>query len=254
MTPRRRRTGAAPVPLRLEVVTLPVSDVDRAKSFYLGLGWRLDADISAGDDFRVVQLTPPQSQASIHFGKGLTTAAPGSLDRLYLAVSDIDAARADLISRGADVSEVYHYERGPGAQRRARFAGDRPGQRPPVLHLRVVQRPGRQRLAAPGDHGPAPRPGMGGLTWRSPRWPICCTRPPTITAVRGGRPAARLVGLVRGLPARTRSREHPGRGRRGRRALHGGGQARRSDRLTSRRAPRRSPRAPAGVAAGREST
>ena len=107
-------TGAAPVPLRLEVVTLPVSDVDRAKRFYLSLGWRLDADISAGDDFRVVQLTPPQSQASIHFGTGLTTAAPGSLDRLYLAVSDIDAARADLISRGAQVSEVYHYERGPG--------------------------------------------------------------------------------------------------------------------------------------------
>jgi catechol 2,3-dioxygenase-like lactoylglutathione lyase family enzyme len=107
-------TGAAPVPLRLEVVTLPVSDVDRAKAFYLSLGWRLDADISAGDDFRVVQVTPPQSQASVHFGKGLTTAKPGSLDRLYLAVTDIDAARADLISRGASVSEVYHYERGPG--------------------------------------------------------------------------------------------------------------------------------------------
>jgi catechol 2,3-dioxygenase-like lactoylglutathione lyase family enzyme len=106
-------TGAAPVPLRLEVVTLPVSDVDRAKNFYVGLGWRLDADISAGEDFRVVQLTPPQSQASIHFGTGLTTAAPGSLDRLYLAVSDIDAARTDLISRGAQVSEVYHYERTP---------------------------------------------------------------------------------------------------------------------------------------------
>jgi len=99
--------------LRLEVVTLPVSDVDRAKNFYLGLGWRLDADISAGDGFRVVQFTPPQSQASIHFGVGLTTAEPGSAVRLYLAVDDIEAARADLISRGAEVSEVYHYERGP---------------------------------------------------------------------------------------------------------------------------------------------
>jgi predicted enzyme related to lactoylglutathione lyase len=99
--------------LHLEVVTLPVGDVDRAKSFYLGLGWRLDADISAGD-FRVVQVTPPQSQASVHFGKGLTTAAPGSVVRLYLAVNDINAARADLISRGAQVSEVFHYERGPG--------------------------------------------------------------------------------------------------------------------------------------------
>ena len=107
-------SGAEPVPLRLEVVTLPVADVDRAKSFYQGLGWRLDADIAAGDDFRVVQLTPPRSQASIHFGKGLTTAEPGSLDRLYLAVADIDATRADLISRGAKVSEVYHYERRPG--------------------------------------------------------------------------------------------------------------------------------------------
>ena len=106
--------GATPVPLRLEVVTLPVADVDRAKNFYAGLGWRLDADIAAGDEFRVVQFTPPQSQASIHFGVGLTTAAPGSLDRLYLAVDDIEAARADLIRRGAEVSEVYHYDRGPG--------------------------------------------------------------------------------------------------------------------------------------------
>jgi predicted enzyme related to lactoylglutathione lyase len=105
---------ATPVPLRLEVVTLPVTDVDRAKSFYQSLGWRLDADISAGHDFRVVQFTPPQSQASIHFGVGLTTAEPGSVARLYLAVDDIDAARADLISHGADVSEVFHYERGPG--------------------------------------------------------------------------------------------------------------------------------------------
>jgi len=105
---------AAPVPLRLEVVTLPVTDVDRAKSFYLSLGWRLDADISAGDDFRVVQVTPPQSQASIHFGKGLTTAEPGSVVRLYLAVDDINAARDDLIARGAQVSEVFHYDRGPG--------------------------------------------------------------------------------------------------------------------------------------------
>lgn len=105
---------ATPVSLRLEVVTLPVADVDRAKDFYAGLGWRLDADISAGDEFRVVQFTPPQSQASIHFGVGLTRAAPGSLDRLYLAVDDIEAARADLISRGAGVSEVYHYDRQPG--------------------------------------------------------------------------------------------------------------------------------------------
>ena len=103
-------TGPEPatVDLKLEVVTLPVSDVDRAKAFYEGLGWRLDADIVVGDNFRVVQLTPPHSECSISFGKGLTTAAPGSAQRLLLAVSDIDAAREDLIKHGADVSEVFH--------------------------------------------------------------------------------------------------------------------------------------------------
>jgi len=98
----------------LEVVTLPVSDVDRAKSFYLALGWRLDADIMVGDDFRAVQLTPHYSGCSIQFGEGVTMAAPGSADRLFLVVNDIDAARADLISGGAEVSDVYHYDRQPG--------------------------------------------------------------------------------------------------------------------------------------------
>jgi catechol 2,3-dioxygenase-like lactoylglutathione lyase family enzyme len=100
---------AAPgtIDMGLEVVTLAVSDVDRAKRFYESLGWRLDADLTAGDDFRVVQFTPTHSQCSIHFGKGLTAAAPGSADRLILAVKDIDAARDDLISRGVDVGEVY---------------------------------------------------------------------------------------------------------------------------------------------------
>ena len=97
----------------LEVVTLPVSDVERAKSFYESLGWRLDADLTGGDDFRALQFTPPHSQCSIHFGKGLTAAEPGSADRLILAVKDIDAARDDLISRGVDVSEVYE-QRPPG--------------------------------------------------------------------------------------------------------------------------------------------
>ena len=92
--------------MALEAVTLPVADVDRAKNFYQSLGWRLDADIAGGEDFRVVQFTPPHSPCSIHFGKGLTTAAPGSVDRILLAVRDIDAARADLISRGVEVSEV----------------------------------------------------------------------------------------------------------------------------------------------------
>ena len=94
--------------MKLEVVTLPVSDVDRAKRFYEDLGWRLDADIVVGEDFRVVQVTPPHSQCSIAFGKGLTTAEPGTVQRLILAVDDIDAAREGLMSRGAEVSEVFH--------------------------------------------------------------------------------------------------------------------------------------------------
>ena len=100
--------GSPLVDMRLEVVLLPVSDVDRAKDFYAGLGWRLDADFPVGDDFRVVQLTPPGSQCSVIFGDGVTTAAPGSVEGLQLAVSDIDAARAALAGRGVDVSEVFH--------------------------------------------------------------------------------------------------------------------------------------------------
>ncbi len=96
------------IDMKLEVVTLAVSDVDRAKRFYQSLGWRMDADIVVGDVFRAIQLTPPHSPCSVAFGKGLTTAEPGSAQRLLLAVYDIDAAREDLISRGVEVSEVFH--------------------------------------------------------------------------------------------------------------------------------------------------
>ena len=99
-------TGGPTVDMALEVVTLPVADVDRSKRFYASLGWRLDADITHGDDFRVVQFTPPHSQCSIHFGKGLTASAPGSVDRMLLAVEDIAAARQALIGRGVEVSEI----------------------------------------------------------------------------------------------------------------------------------------------------
>ena len=99
--------------MMLEVVTLPVSDVDRAKAFYESLGWRTDADIVAGDAFRVVQATPPHSGCSISIGKGPTNAAPGSAQRLLLVVRDIDAARAELVSRGVDASEVFHLDGGP---------------------------------------------------------------------------------------------------------------------------------------------
>jgi catechol 2,3-dioxygenase-like lactoylglutathione lyase family enzyme len=100
--------GTPSVDMKLEVVVIPVADVDRAKRFYTGLGWRLDIDYVKDDAFRIVQLTPPGSACSIHFGKGVTTAAPGSLQGLYLVVSDIEAAHADLASRGVDVSDVFH--------------------------------------------------------------------------------------------------------------------------------------------------
>jgi len=97
------------VDMKLEVVVIPVSDVDRAKEFYEStLGWRLDADIARGDEFRIVQLTPPGSGCSIQFGTNVSAAAPGSAESLYLIVSDIEAARSELVARGVDVSEVFH--------------------------------------------------------------------------------------------------------------------------------------------------
>jgi catechol 2,3-dioxygenase-like lactoylglutathione lyase family enzyme len=101
--------SAGTVETRLEVVVIPVSDVDRAKRFYGDLGWRLDADFTSGEDFRIVQLTPPGSQCSIHFGKGVTTAVPGSVQGLILMVHDIEAARAELLGRSVDVSQLFHY-------------------------------------------------------------------------------------------------------------------------------------------------
>jgi catechol 2,3-dioxygenase-like lactoylglutathione lyase family enzyme len=106
--------GARTVDMKLEVVVIPVSDVERAKRFYSGLGWRLDADFVRGDTFRIVQFTPPGSPCSIHFGTGVTPAVPGSTRGLYLVVSDIEAARAELVDRGADVSEVFHRAVGEG--------------------------------------------------------------------------------------------------------------------------------------------
>ena len=97
------------VDFKLEVVVIPVSDVDRAKTFYGGLGWRLDADYASDDGyFRVIQFTPPGSGCSVIFGKNVTGAAPGSAQGLYLIVSDIKAARDELISRGVEISEVFH--------------------------------------------------------------------------------------------------------------------------------------------------
>jgi len=96
------------VDMKLEVVVIPVSDVDRAKEFYARLGWRLDADFASGDDFRVIQFTPPGSGCSIIFGKNVTAATPGSAQGLYLIVSDVEAARNELLRRGVEISEVFH--------------------------------------------------------------------------------------------------------------------------------------------------
>jgi catechol 2,3-dioxygenase-like lactoylglutathione lyase family enzyme len=104
-------TGTSNAPtmaMKLEIVVIPVSDVDRAKRFYGGLGWRLDADYASGDDFRVIQFTPPGSGASVIFGKNVSAAVPGSAQGLYLIVSDIKAARDELLGRGVKISEVFH--------------------------------------------------------------------------------------------------------------------------------------------------
>jgi catechol 2,3-dioxygenase-like lactoylglutathione lyase family enzyme len=121
ITQVRSETAAAiatvpSVNMKLEVVVIPVSDVDRAKRFYGNLGWRLDAEFAKGDVFRVLQFTPPGSSCSIHFGKGITSAVPGSAPGLYLVVSDIEAARTELVDRGVDVSQVFHRAVGEGAQ------------------------------------------------------------------------------------------------------------------------------------------
>jgi catechol 2,3-dioxygenase-like lactoylglutathione lyase family enzyme len=117
--PTGRAESALGVDMALEVVTLPVSDVDRAKSFYESLGWRLDIDLVVSDDVRTVQFTPPHSQCSIQFGKGGTAAEPGSVNGQILVVKDIDVARDDLISRGVDVSEVEE-RRPPGFEQGGR--------------------------------------------------------------------------------------------------------------------------------------
>ena len=113
--------------LKLEVVVIPVADVDRAKEFYDGLGFRVDADFSAGDTWRLVQMTPPGSRCSIMFGKGFTTAVPGSVQGTFLVVDNVEAARAELIAHGVDVSEVFHFD---GALRATGKEGRVPGTDP----------------------------------------------------------------------------------------------------------------------------
>ena len=119
-----RTASARTVDTRLEVIVIPVADVDRAKQFYAGLGWRLDADFPFDNGFRVVQFTPPGSGCSVQFGTNITSAAPGSAQGIYLVVSDIQAARDQLATRGVNVSEVFHPQ-APGAQFQPDASDDR---------------------------------------------------------------------------------------------------------------------------------
>ncbi len=152
-TPRTRG-----IDMKLEIVVIPVSDVDRAKRFYESLGWRLDADFSSGDDWRVIQFTPPGSGCSVIFGKNVTAATPGSARGLYLIVSDIEAARKELLTRGVEVGEVFHgagdVHAGmdePYLSGRKRISGPDPEHRS-YGSFAPVQRSGRQRLAVSGNH------------------------------------------------------------------------------------------------------
>ena len=120
--------GALGVHMALEMIVLPVADAERSKRFYTGLGWRLDADLAPVEGFRVVQVTPTCSPASILFGEGVTSAEPGSIDTLLLVVEDVEAARAELLARGAPVSELFH---GPGAGFRHASGGPRDAGRDP---------------------------------------------------------------------------------------------------------------------------
>lgn len=106
--PTTAPSASTTVPFRLEVIVIPVADFDRAKDFYVGLGWRFDGEVTLDGGYRLAQLTPPGSNASIIFGTQVTAAQPGSFDGLYLVVDDIDSARNELISRGVDVSEPFH--------------------------------------------------------------------------------------------------------------------------------------------------
>ena len=141
------------VDMKFEVQVIPVSDVDRSKRYYLQAGWRLDEDVAPIDGLRIVQFTPPGSGTSVDFGQGLTTAAPGAAQGA-LTVSDIEAAREELVSRGIEVSDIWH---GPPFPVQARQPGIDP-ERASYGFFFCLQRPRRQPVAGPGGHDPAPRP------------------------------------------------------------------------------------------------
>ena len=208
------------IDMKLEVVVIPVSDVDRAKDFYSKLGWRLDADFADGDDFRVIQFTPPGSPASVIFGKNVTAAAPGSAQGLYLIVSDIEAARNELLSRGVAVSEVFHGAAGvhagtdePYLFGRHRVSGPDP-EHGSYRSFASFKRSGRQRLAVPGGHRAIARTRRRGrhhihLVDRARgRAPACGGRARRAREADRRQARCELAGLVRRI-------HRPGAGRQG---------------------------------------
>jgi catechol 2,3-dioxygenase-like lactoylglutathione lyase family enzyme len=169
-------TSVANLDIKLEVVVIPVSDVDRAKEFYSRLGWRLDADRSAGDNFRLVQFTPPGSGSSIQFGINLTSAAPGSAQAMLLAVSDIETARQQLVAKGVDASDVFHCAEGTAC--RFQGVGVRISGHNPTISATVPSFPSQIRTATAGccrksrsglpvASTPRPRPLRRRTTWRA---------------------------------------------------------------------------------------
>ena len=205
--------------LKLEVVVISVSDVDRAKQFYGNLGWRLDADFPFDNGFRVVQFTPPGSGGSVQFGTKITSAAPGSAQGTYLVVSDIEAARDQLVAGGADVSEVFHAG-APGAQFEPdgsdRVSGRAPGVPPTAVSRRSAIRTAtagsckRSRPGCPAGSTPLKRRSHPGPTWRAPfggrRTPM-----PSTSSAPGSPTRIGLTGMPhtwwRSRPARICPRE-----------------------------------------------
>ena len=214
------RTAAA-VDLKVEVVVIPVSDVGRAKRFYESLGWRLDADFSNGQDWHLVQMTPPGSPCSVMFGEGFTTAVPGSLQGTFLVVDDVEAARAELVGHGVDVSEVFHFD--GNLLRVAGTKGRVPGPDPE----------GRSYFSFASFNDP------DGNSWllqqvkmRLPGRGLSSVDIPTLTELlqeaekhhgeyRTDRSEASLVGLVRRVHRRARARTDSRRGSQGWRPPHG---------------------------------
>ena len=161
--------SAAKVDMKFEVIVIPVADVDRSKAFYTKLGWRLDADFPFDNGFRVVQFTPPGSGCSVQFGTKITTAAPGSAQGLYLIVSQVEAARKELVARGVEVSEVFHTSK-PGAQFRPESHGRVSGP-DPVTEATFPLLRSATRMATPGCSRRSQRacPDVDSAIWTSRR-------------------------------------------------------------------------------------